>query len=68
MPNWFAMSTESWSLIDPPGCTTPIIPSFPAISTQSGKGKKASDAKTAPSTLNPKDFALAIACLERVYS
>ena len=47
--------------MDPPGCTTAVIPASPAISTQSGKGKKASEAIEAPSKSNPKLLALAIA-------
>ena len=52
----------NWSFIDPPGCITAVIPAFFAISTQSGKGKKASLAIEAPSKLNPKTVAFSIAC------
>src|SRR5690606_25985655 len=47
---------------DPPGCTTAATPSLLAISTQSGKGKKASEAITAPFKSKPKDLAFSIAC------
>ena len=52
----------SLSLIEPPGWTTAEIPSFPAISTQSGKGKNASEAITAPLRSKPKAFAFSMAC------
>ena len=47
-------SIDKLSLIDQPGCITAEIPDFFANSTQSGNGKKASDAITdsAKSNLN----------------
>jgi hypothetical protein len=57
--SWLSQnSTESLSLIDPPGCITDLIPSLFAISTQSGKGKNAFDAITALCKSNPKDLLL----------
>lgn len=53
---------DNWSLIDPPGWITASIPAFPAISTQSGNGKKASLAMTAPFKSKLKLLALLIAC------
>ena len=47
--------------MEPPGWITDFIPFFDAISTQSGKGKKASLAITAPSNTNLNFFALSIA-------
>ena len=55
-------ATESLSLIDPPGCITAFMPASCAISTQSGNGKNASDAITAPLRSNLKFFAFTIAC------
>ncbi len=52
----------NWSLIDPPGWITAVIPALSAISTQSGNGKNASLAITAPSRLKLKDCAFSIAC------
>ena len=43
---------------------TAVIPSLSAISTQSGKGKKASEAITAPFRSNPNDLAFSIACFK----
>ena len=43
-------SITSLSLIDPPGWMTSFIPDFPIASILSLKGKKASEAKTPPST------------------
>ena len=51
----------NWSLIDPPGCITAVMPALSAISTQSGKGKNASLAITAPCKSKLKDVALCIA-------
>src|SRR5690606_41119566 len=48
--------------MDPPGCKTAATPASPAISTQSGKGKKASEAITLPLISKPKDCAFSIAC------
>ena len=41
-------SMLSWSRMLPPGCTMAVMPEFAAMATQSGKGKKASLAITAP--------------------
>ena len=41
---------------------TAVIPSLSAISTQSGNGKKASEAITAPFRSKPNDLAFSIAC------
>src|SRR5690606_40982004 len=49
------------SLMEPPGCITALMPAFFAISTQSGNGKKASLAITAPCKSKPKDWALCMA-------
>src|SRR5690606_36851573 len=46
------------SLMDPPGWITAEIPALSAISTQSGNGKKASLAITAPFKSNLNDWAL----------
>ena len=55
-------SIDSLSFMEPPGWITAVIPALCAISTQSGKGKNASDAITAPSKENPNFVALAMAC------
>ena len=54
----------NWSLIDPPGWITFVIPALSAISTQSGKGKNASEAITAPLSDKPKLPAFSMACRE----
>ncbi|MNW16830.1 hypothetical protein D3C71_2158170 [compost metagenome] len=56
------MLMESASLIEPPGCKTAVIPASAAISTQSGKGKNASEAITEPSSAKLKACALTMAC------
>ncbi len=48
--------------MDPPGCMTDVIPASWASSTQSGNGKKASEAIATPSRDKPKDLAFSIAC------
>ena len=48
----------NWSLIEPPGCITALMPALSAISTQSGNGKNASLAITAPFKSKLNDFAL----------
>ena len=53
IPNVFAVSITISSLIDPPGCIIAVIPAWAANSTQSGKGKKASDAIMEPFKFNP---------------
>ena len=53
IPNLSAASIDSWSLIEPPGCMIAVIPALWAASTQSGKGKKASDAITLPAARSP---------------
>lgn len=40
----------SWSRTDPPGWIIALIPALAISSTLSANGKKASDAKTAPSS------------------
>ena len=50
------------SFTEPPGWITAFTPSLSAISTQSGKGKKASLAITAPFKSNSNDFAFSMAC------
>ncbi|MNI17594.1 hypothetical protein D3C73_709680 [compost metagenome] len=62
IPFSLAMSIDNWSLIEPPGCNTAAIPASEAISTQSGKGKKASDAIAQPLRSKPKEIAFSIAC------
>src|SRR5436309_1037072 len=44
---------ESWSRIEPPGCTTATTPALAASSMLSRKGKNASDARTLPRTRPP---------------
>ena len=56
-------SIDFWSLMDPPGCMIAVIPASAAISTQSGKGKKASLAITAPCRSKLNACALVMACL-----
>src|SRR3989344_8619617 len=46
MPCWLAASMESWSFKLPPGWMMAEIPALAASSTQSRKGKKASEAIT----------------------
>ena len=52
---------DNSSLTDPPGWTIVEIPTLDAISTQSGKGKKASEAIEAPLTSNLNCLAFSIA-------
>ena len=52
---------DSWSLIDPPGWRILLIPVLWAISTQSGKGKNASLAITAPFKSKLKCLAFSMA-------
>ena len=56
-----AASIESLSFILPPGCEMATMPASCAIVTQSGKGKNASLAITAPCKSNPNSFAFLIA-------
>ena len=49
------------SLIEPPGWITAVTPALFAISTQSGNGKNASLAITAPVKSNSKEVAFSIA-------
>ena len=51
-----------WSLIEPPGWITAVTPASAASSTQSGKGKKASEAMLEPFRSNPKPCAFSTAC------
>ena len=60
-PNLFAIFITSSSLIDPPGCIMLLTPTPAAISTQSGKGKNASDAIIEPCKSNPLSATLLIA-------
>ena len=53
IPRRFAVSTDSSSRIDPPGCTAAVTPAAAATSSESGNGKKASDASTAPLAASP---------------
>ena len=55
---------DKLSLIDPPGCITAEIPDFFANSTQSGNGKKASEAITDSVKSNLKLFAFLTACFK----
>src|SRR5690606_10760327 len=62
VPRALQASMLSWSRMLPPGCTMAVIPAFAAISTQSGKGKKASLAITEPCRSKLNLPALAMAC------
>ena len=53
--------TDNLSFIEPPGCMIDLIPFLYAISTQSGKGKNASLAITAPLRSKLNLFAFSIA-------
>jgi len=48
MPCLSAQATTSSSFLDPPGCTTAVMPAAAAFSTLSGNGKNASEAITDP--------------------
>ena len=60
MPYLLAMSMDSWSRTDPPGCTIALMPCLPAYSTQSLNGKKASLAITARSSRASAAWSMAI--------
>src|SRR3989442_4779304 len=47
-PRDSAAAIDSSSRTEPPGCAIAVIPAFAAISTESGKGKNASEQSTAP--------------------
>ena len=61
IPNWLQQSIDSWSRTEPPGCTIAVMPASWASFTQSSKGKKASEANTAPCRSNPKEWAFSMA-------
>src|SRR5512133_3966203 len=52
-PSLLHKSMDSWSRTEPPGCTMAVIPQRAASSTESGNGKYASEAITAPLDFSP---------------
>ena len=52
-PYWSAIATASSSRTEPPGWMNAVTPAWQATSTPSGKGKKASEARTAPLARSP---------------
>src|SRR5690606_23418994 len=57
MPCSSAAAMTSASRIEPPGWMTALMPNSAATSSPSRNGKKASEAITAPATVNPSSFA-----------